>query len=57
LVIFEKAEVTKIEKVGFERGRGFILQIFIANEGKNYKVRAGYIPRRQKLIVIKLEEV
>ena len=57
LVIFENAEITKIEKTGFERGVGFLLTISLVNDKKEYKINAGYIPRFKKLNVLRLEEI
>lgn len=55
LVIFANAEVQNIQKMGFERGNGIVLEIFLANEGKQYKIRAGYMPRWRRLNVMKIE--
>lgn len=57
LTIFKDAEIQKIDKVGFERGTGIILEITLLNDKKNYKVKAGYMPRWGKLSILKLEEI
>lgn len=57
LSIFPKAEITKVQKVGFQPGTGILLEITLADGGKFYKVQAGYMPRWKRLHILKVQQM
>lgn len=57
LEIFKDAEIKEIRKVGFEFGTGILLEIDLRNGNKDFTIHAGYLPRKNKLHVVRIIEV